>query len=69
MEQDIDDNVHYNIPRVLLKKTATDASVHFSILIYDTQFHYTQIYFKNHYVILYRNLPFQQQYRHQLKHQ
>ena len=69
MEQDVDDNVQHNIPHVLSEKTTMDASVDFSILIYDTQFHYTQIYFKNHYIILYRILPLQQQYRHQLKQQ
>nr|XP_025886730.1 uncharacterized protein LOC109120353 [Solanum lycopersicum] len=69
MDQDVDDNIQHNIPHVLPEKTTTDASVYFSILIYDTQFHYTQIYYKNHYIILYRILPLQQQYRHQLKQQ
>lgn len=69
MDQAVDDNVHHNIPHVLPEKTTTDSSVHFSILIYDTQFHYTQIYSKNHYIILYRILQLQQQYRHQLKQQ
>ena len=69
MDQAVDDNVHHNIPHMLPEKTTTDSSVHFSILIYDTQFHYTQIYIKNYYIILYRNLPLQQQYRHQLKQQ
>ena len=69
MDQAVDDNVQHNIPHVLPEKITTDSSVHFSILIYDTQFHYTQIYSKNHYIILYRILQLQQQYRHQLKQQ
>ena len=69
MEQDVDDNVQPNIPHVLPKKTTTDASVHFSILIYDRKFNYTLISFKNRYIILYRILQLQQQYRHQLKQQ
>ena len=44
MEQDGDDNVQHNIPHVLSDKTPMDASVDFSILLYDTQFHYIQIY-------------------------
>nr|XP_025883621.1 uncharacterized protein LOC112940127 [Solanum lycopersicum] len=68
-DQAVDDNVQHNIPHVLPEKTTTDSSVHFSILIYDTQFHYTQIYSKNHYIILYKILQLQQQYRHQLKQQ
>ena len=69
MDQAVDDNVHHNISHVLPEKTTTDSSVHFSILIYDTQFHYTQIYSKNHYIIFYRILQLQQQYLHPLKQQ
>ena len=44
MDQDGDNSVQHNIPHVLPDKTTMDASVDFSILLYDTDFHYIQIY-------------------------